>query len=469
MKVRNKIFLGIASLVLFLAAVDLLISYTYFGGLFRKYAQAAEQGTAAQWAQSLAYYYHANHDSWTGVDQYISGIFEQGEGMPSARRLDQLILQDANNHVIVFIGHPDTDHRLLPSPLGGNGEVEVPVTVGNQVVGHLWIRDRGLDALYALKQTVVHSMTMASVVGTGLTVGIALLIGAWFSRRLTRPLHQMINAIHRIGAGDLAIQLPVDTRDEYGEVAQAFNDMASRLHRTEEARKHLVADVAHELRIPLTIMQGQLELIQQRVQPAGPETLLPIHDEVIRLTRLVQDLHQLTLAEVGQLPLHIQSTEMNALLARIVDNFQVEAEANGVDLSFRSLVPSGIHAAVDPDRITQVFVNLIGNALRYTSAGGRVQVTMDLEADTIVVSVQDSGPGIALEHLPHVFDRFYRGQEDRSRESGGTGLGLAIAKEFVEAHQGTIKAQSRPGEGTTFVVRLPRSPAVPESSPDTES
>ncbi|MCL6631452.1 MAG: HAMP domain-containing protein [Alicyclobacillus herbarius] len=464
MKVRNKIFLGIASLVLFLAAVDLLISYTYFGGLFRKYAQAAEEGTAEQWAQSLAYYYHANHDSWTGVDEYISGIFQQGESVPSTRRLDQLVLEDAGNHVIVVIGHPGPRHAPVPPALGHDGEVEVPVTVGNQVVGHLWIRDRGLDALYAMKQTVVHSMTVASVAGTVLTVGIALVVGAWFSRRLTRPLHRIMKAIHRIGEGQLQTQLPIDSRDEYGEVAQAFNDMAARLHKTEEARRHLVADVAHELRIPLTIMQGQLELIQQGVKPAGPETLLPIHDEVIRLTRLVQDLHQLTLAEVGQLPLQIQPTALDALLARIVDNFQVEAEVKQVQLTFASRLEQGVCSPVDPDRITQVFVNLIGNALRYTPKGGCVRVETQLEGDQVVVSVQDSGPGIAPEHLPYVFDRFYRGEADRSRESGGTGLGLAIAKEFVEAHQGQIDVRSTPGHGTTFIVRLPLGTPEPDRS-----
>jgi two-component system sensor histidine kinase BaeS len=453
-KVRNKIFLGIASLVLFLAAVDLLISYTYFGGLFQKYTRAAEEGTAEQWARLLAYYYQANHDSWVGVDRYISGIFQQGGGVPSARRLDQLVLRDVDNRVIVAYGYSPF-HHPGPPPAGSDGEIEVPVTVGDQVVGHLWIRDRGLYALYAMKQTVVHSMTVASVVGTLLTVGVALFLGAWFSRRLTRPLHRMMEAIHRIGRGDLDTQLPVDSTDEYGEVAQAFNDMADRLKRTEEARRHLVADVAHELRIPLTIMQGQLELIQQGVKAPGPETLLPIQDEVIRLTRLVQDLHQLTLAEVGQLPLHIQPTDLSTLLTRIVDNFQVEAEARDIRLQLVASLPDGVRVMVDPDRITQVFVNLIGNALRYTPGGGKVTVNLHAETEAAVVAVRDSGPGIAPEHLPHVFDRFYRADADRSRESGGTGLGLAIAKEFVEAHHGDIEVSSQVGQGTTFLVRLP--------------
>jgi two-component system, OmpR family, sensor histidine kinase BaeS len=308
-----------------------------------------------------------------------------------------------------------------------------------------------------VEQNVLHSMTIAAVWGTIITSLLALIVGAWLARIFTNPLRSMIATMRRIQDGDLQARIHIKSKDEFGEVAATFNEMTDRLWRTEEARRHLVADVAHELRTPLTIMQGQLELIQQGVKPAEPATLLPIQDEVMRLTRLVQDLHQLSLAEVGNLPLNKAPTDVVELVERVVDNFQIEAEERQIQLLFESAVEHTAILQIDPDRMTQVFVNLLGNALRYTPSGGRVVVRVERADKDIRVSVADSGPGIDEAHLPHIFNRFYRVEGDRSRGSGGTGLGLAIAKEFVEAHHGRIDVSSVVGRGTVFDVWLPLS------------
>ncbi|GMA48846.1 hypothetical protein GCM10025857_02030 [Alicyclobacillus contaminans] len=210
----------------------------------------------------------------------------------------------------------------------------------------------------------------------------------------------------------------------------------------------------------MTIMQGQLELIQQGVKPAEPATLLPIQDEVVRLARLVQDLHQLSLAEVGKLPLEKVSTDMVQLTQRVVANFEVEAEDRGIQLCYDA--PAGpLIALVDPNRITQVLVNLVGNAVRYTPLGGTVMMTVERAAPGVKVTVSDTGPGIAEEHLPHIFDRFYRAESDRSRGSGGRGLVSPSPKSLWRPTVGALKRTANSGRGRPFACIFPETRQLP--------
>lgn len=290
-------------------------------------------------------------------------------------------------------------------------------------------------------------------------ITIGLLFSFWISGVLTLPLKKLIAAIERVAQGDLNAKVPVDTKDEYGKVAQTFNDMTFRLSEAEEARSRLVADVAHELRTPLSLMQLKLENYQQAGQQISPEMLLRIHDEVIRMSLLVDDLHVLSLAEAGRLSLHRKPLDLTVHLERIVDDVKFEAEENGIALSLYT-ISRPISVMVDPRRITQVFFNLLTNAIRYTPSGGEIMVkieerVVDRNAYFVRVSVIDTGIGISEEALPRLFDRFYRVDEARSRHTGGTGLGLSIAHHFVKAHGGFIRVESEPEKGTTFSVYLP--------------
>ncbi|EHB66619.1 sensor histidine kinase [Paenibacillus lactis] len=290
-------------------------------------------------------------------------------------------------------------------------------------------------------------------------ISIGLLFSFWISGVLTLPLKKLIAAIERVAQGDLNAKVPVDTKDEYGKVAQTFNDMTFRLSEAEEARSRLVADVAHELRTPLSLMQLKLENYQQAGQQISPEMLLRIHDEVIRMSLLVDDLHVLSLAEAGRLSLHRKPLDLTVHLERIVDDVKFEAEENGIALSLYT-ISRPISVMVDPRRITQVFFNLLTNAIRYTPSGGEIMVkieerVVDRNAYFVRVSVIDTGIGISEEALPRLFDRFYRVDEARSRHTGGTGLGLSIAHHFVKAHGGFIRVESEPEKGTTFSVYLP--------------
>jgi two-component system, OmpR family, sensor histidine kinase BaeS len=314
--------------------------------------------------------------------------------------------------------------------------------------------------LFQLEERVYNEMIHLAFKFVAALSVITLVIGFWLSRKLTSPLRRLITAIERVGKGDLDFTLPITSRDEYGKVTEALNRMTADLSRSEEMRRHLVADVAHELRTPLTILQGQLDLIQQSGEPVMPAKLLPMQDELIRLTKLVSDLQQLSLAEAGKLTLDKKPTDISELLDRLTEMLRLETEEKGVNLIWHPKVNNAVIAA-DSHRITQVFYNLIGNAIRYTPAQGQVSIRLSAEqaateGGEVVVCIEDTGIGISAEHLPHLFDRFYRVEDDRSRHSGGTGLGLAIARQFVEAHGGRIEVESQIGRGTTFTVFLPR-------------
>jgi two-component system, OmpR family, sensor histidine kinase BaeS len=312
-----------------------------------------------------------------------------------------------------------------------------------------------------LKTYILSSMLIASYRITGYSALVALLVGLWLTWKLTAPLKRLIPAITKIAARDFTFQLPVTTKDEYGKVTEALNQMTQQLRHSEELRKNLVANVAHELRTPLSVLQCQLENIQQDGRAVPPENLLPMQDEVIRLSMLVDDLHQLTLAEAGKLPLNKKPTDLRRLLGQLIDNIKLEALEKQVDITQLNL-GSNRNVVIDAHRMTQVFYNLLMNAIRYTLPGGSITVQVKDKhqrenVDYSVVSITDTGIGIEKELLPNIFERFYRVEASRSRDTGGMGLGLAIAKQFVEAHQGFIEVESEAGRGSTFSVYLPGS------------
>ncbi|MBD2862228.1 sensor histidine kinase [Paenibacillus oceani] len=314
------------------------------------------------------------------------------------------------------------------------------------------------EQIEILKIYVMGKMKLYWFGKWGIFLATCLFFSLWISGVLTRPLRKLIAAIERVAQGDLEVSVPVQTKDDYGKVIQTFNDMTLRLREAEDARRRLVADVAHEFRTPLSIMQLKLENYQQAGHHVPPE-MLRIHDEVIRLSLLVDDLHVLSLAEAGRLSLDRKPLDLTAHLERIVDDVKYEAEETGLEIRL-STTSRPVTVMADARRITQVFINLLTNAIRYTPEGGKISVVIqdkvvDRNAVYTCVSVIDTGIGIPAEELAHLFDRFYRVEKARSRHTGGTGLGLSIVHHFVRAHGGFIRVVSEPGQGTTFTVYLP--------------
>jgi signal transduction histidine kinase len=258
--------------------------------------------------------------------------------------------------------------------------------------------------------------------------------------------------------GDLTQRVPVGSPDEIGELARAFNAMAESLGRTERLRRTLVTDVAHELRTPLTNVRGYLEALRDGVAEPTPALIASLHDEAVLLGRLVEDLQELTLAEAGQLHLDRAVWTLDDLVGSAVELARPRALEKGVAL--RAEFPPDLPAVdVDRTRIGQVLRNLLGNAITHTDAGGEIVVSAARGHGEVEVRVHDTGAGIPPEHLPHVFERFYRADRSRARATGGAGIGLAIVKELVQAHGGRVGIDSAPGRGTTVTFTLPSATA----------
>jgi two-component system OmpR family sensor kinase/two-component system sensor histidine kinase BaeS len=287
-----------------------------------------------------------------------------------------------------------------------------------------------------------------------LTIVVLLLFGtaARGFRRFAAPLGDLIDAAESVEAGNYSVRVRARGPRELRSLATAFNSMSGRLESSERERRRLLADVTHELRTPLTIMQGNLEALLDGVYAADPAHLEPILDETRVLSRLVDDLRTLSLAEAGALTLHREPTDVAQLLTDSVASFRVQADAAGIELAgaVDGMLPQ---AEIDPLRMREVLSNLLSNALRYTPRGGTVRVGASVADGKVRVSVRDSGPGIAAEALPHIFDRFYKSDESR-----GAGLGLAIAKSLVVAHGGEIDAASEVGHGTEMRFTFPVAP-----------
>lgn len=295
--------------------------------------------------------------------------------------------------------------------------------------------------------------------GIGLALGLpilAVLIGLRTVRGFALPLTDILAAIDAAAEGDLSVRVAEGGWGEMGRLSRSFNRMLGELERMERQRRNLTADVAHELRTPLHVIQGNLEGMLDGVYPSSPEQIDATLQETRLLARLVDDLRTLSLAEAGELPLRREGVDLADLLADAVTSFSGQAEEAGIglELALADNSPAIVHG--DADRLDQVLGNLISNALRYTPAGGSVILSARREGDGLAIRVTDTGEGIPPADLPFVFDRFWRGDRARThREGAGSGLGLSIASQLVQAHRGTLSVQSELGKGTEFVIRLP--------------
>jgi signal transduction histidine kinase len=338
------------------------------------------------------------------------------------------------------------------------------VVVGAPRVAVQAASGRSLGILYALPgagageevEPAFVSLVSRSLLLAALASGaLAVLLTVAVSRRVVGPLEALTAAALRMGRGDLGQRVDAASGDEIGALARAFNAMADGLQQSETLRRQLVNDVAHELRTPLTNLRCQIEAAQDGLQPADPDTLRSLHDETRLLERLVTDLQDLALAESGRLPLHAGPVPVAQAVESALSATRPSASERGVEL--RAAVEGAPLALADRERLGQILRNLLENAVTHTPSGGEIVVSAQAEADCVRIAVQDSGSGIAAEHLGHVFDRFYRADPARARATGGAGLGLAIVRQLVEAHGGSISATSELGQGATFSFTLPTS------------
>ena len=304
-----------------------------------------------------------------------------------------------------------------------------------------------------------HTTLLVWIGGMGLALALPLLalaLGLRAFRTVAMPLADIMTAADSVTAGDLSVRVPERGSGEFVRLARSFNTMMTELQRSDQQRRNLTADVAHELRTPLHIIQGNLEGILDGVYEPSNEHIAATLEETRQLSRLVDDLRTLSLAESGQLPLKREPVNVADLLADVVTSFSVQAENAGIQLTQQSTtVSESLTIEADGGRLDQVLSNLVSNALRHTPSGGSISLSATQTDEQIIIRVSDTGEGIAAEEQPFVFDRFWRGDRARTR-SGGTGLGLSIASQLIKAHGGRIRVNSEVGKGTTFVIELPR-------------
>jgi two-component system sensor histidine kinase BaeS len=346
-----------------------------------------------------------------------------------------------------------------PKLQGGLTEQGYPVLAGGRRVGTLQVGTWGpfyfsendflfIDALNRLLLWVALG-TLAAALASGLLI----------SRRLSAPLVAVTASAGRIASGDYGVQLPAaSSTREIRDLVQAINHLARTLGEQESLRRRLTSDVAHELRTPLTTLRSHLEALIDGVWEASPARLKGLHEETLRLGRLVEDLSSLSRYEQGGLELKREPLRAAELAAPVVALWQERFRRKGVSLELRAGAPEAMIRA-DREKLTQVLTNLLDNALNFTPPGGKVQVSVSAKAGGVELAVEDTGCGIPAEDLPHVFERFYRADPSRARDTGGFGIGLSIVREIVRAHGGTVEVRSAPGRGSEFRVILPDSGA----------
>jgi len=541
---RRKFIIGLIGMVFFIAIFFTGIALISTQALLGHTETIVQQAYGESWKRLLSGYYEAR-GSWDGVQGYVTKITEaerrfgsiiEGketerglltfkDGIPVVQISPESDLKlsrprrdgppfwvfDLENKVVVDSRNEDPGKHLSQFP--SNSKIIKQweeIKVKDQTVGYYW-QENPLITNNKLAKTIGTSIIQAMLIGLTLTSVVALFLGMLLTRHFTKPLNHLMEAVRNVGKGDLTSRVHVKGNGDIAMLARDFNRMTEQLARNEEVRRNMVADIAHELRTPLSVILGKLESIQEGVLPSTPETILPIQDETLRLIRLVRDLQQLNLAEAGKLPMALKPVNLRQLMERITEQFAIEFEERELHVELLGDVPDIIG---DPDRLTQVFVNLIGNALLHTPPGGTLHLAlaeqerlsedgMSFDGNThrlrnvfrrkgektdkqekpeetkesgetkevnprvlkskdglefnnwVQVTVEDSGEGIPEEELEHIFDRFYRVDKARERESGGTGLGLAIAKEFIQAHGGSIQVKSKLGAGSCFRILLP--------------
>ena len=402
----------------------------------------------ADLVQNLADYYSVN-GSWEGVEETIlSGTVPQMQESGPPRE-PFFTLVDQNGLVIsagpgYHLGEQVRKHELERGiSIDVDGE-----SVGTLVVGRIPFERNPREEEFIQRTNL---MLVYSAVGASL---VALLIGIFLSRTLTRPIHELTEATHAVADGELGRQVSVRSRDEMGELAASFNKMSTDMARSTEARKQMTADIAHELRTPLSLILGHAEAVHDGVLPPTKENFEIIRDEAERLEQLVDDLRTLSLADAGELSIIPQEVSPQKLLEDVRATYLHIANQKNIKIQLD--IPADIPTVnVDPGRMTQVLTNILDNALQHTPEGGQIVLSVKSVQKGVELSVQDSGPGIQGEDVNRIFERFYRADKSRTRDDGGSGLGLAIARSIVRAHGGQIWAESAPGQGLTVNINLP--------------
>ncbi len=449
------VFVSLAGIVLTAIIVQQRMRSEFDRFLFRQ--------TTEDLTLQLAEYYRLA-GSWQGIESLLGGTpgkepaldhsepdnASPGISIPDGKRAwdrrAPLIVTDAQG-VIVYGPQDRLGKKAPPQDLDSASPLELDGAVIGWLVAGASLDFNPLEKLYL--ENVSHAILVSALVAAA----IALLLGSTLARTLTRPLRELTNATRVISQGELGHQVEVRSKDELGDLAASFNQMSTDLARSHRLRNEMTANIAHDLRTPLSLILGYTEALSDGKLQGDAEIYAVMHQEAGHLNHLIDDLRLISLADAGELPLNLQSISPITLLERAAAAFKPQAQQNQISLQVEAALDLP-PVQVDPDRMAQILGNLISNALRYTPQGGWIKLSAASAANILELKIQDNGAGIAPDDLPFVFARFYRGDKSR-QQNGEAGLGLTIAKSLVEAHHGSIRVESAPGQGTCFMIQLP--------------
>jgi signal transduction histidine kinase len=467
-------------LLLFFAIVVCAGGLTTFGlvkrateSQFRTFVFSGDADKAKVYAGILGEYY-VEHSGWVGLQSFLSEmpafVFAKldekikGEksftpasaytyGAISALLSDRITVADAQGHIVA-----DTSGKLLGTTHPAmHLAIGVPIMsdfkrIGTVLVGSM-VDSTFTGANEQFLSQLVRSLTIAILVSTA----IAILFGLALSIQITRPLAALDDAAKKIAGGDFSVIVPVSGKDEVASLAVSFNAMTGELRRLDEAKRRIIADSAHELRTPVTLIRGSLEAMIDGVFPLDLNTIRSVYDETMRLSRLIDMLRELELIDSGELKLSLDDIDVLPALGKAENLFRTTAGEKDIDIEVEDRGAVGLAVRVDALRFDEVLYNLIENAIKYSPRSGKLVLIAHREGSSALISVEDSGPGIPTSEREKVFERFYRMDKSRAQDSGGRGLGLSIAYEIVKAHGGSIRIEDSTLGGASFVVTLPLS------------
>lgn len=434
-------------LIAFIAVIAITIGTTFFfigqrvAGEIQRFQEFADEIQITRMEHALLVYYYRQR-GWEGIQPFVEQMGDLHNRHIIVTDAEGIVVADSQGDLLGEQFQPDSPGKVISPP------------PGRITLGELYVSPQSLTdpiSPWHLQKPISQYIIWGCLIGGGVALAFTFIL----SRRISTPIRTLTATASRLGQGDLSQRVHFKDKGEVGELAEAFNSMASELERAEQLRQNLVADAAHELRTPLSNLRGYLEAVRDGVVKPDTETIQSLNEEVALLSRLVDELQELSLAEAGELKLACHPQDIAPVIDKVVKAVQTQSTAKGVSVSTE--LPDRLPLVnIDSQRISQVLRNLIDNAVAHTAKGDSITVTAREQDKWVEVAVADTGEGIPAEDLPNIFERFYRVDKSRARTTGGSGLGLTIAKRLVEAHGGKIEVQSEVGKGSRFAFTLPK-------------
>ena len=462
MRLSTKLTLAFLLVALFSLALVGLFANGFLGRQFERYTLDKLDRTVASTVEQVTGLYSSTNESWNAMGLDTAGMSLLTNGL-ILRVTDEsgTVVWDARKHnngmCMMILENMAHNMRSYQSDFqGGYEEQSFPAVVDGKTVGTIAVGYYGPYYYSDADMQFLGELNRMLLLAGAISLAACLLLGAFLARRLTRPMERVIRASNQIASGDYGTRIPPSSTTEIDALSHSVNQLAASLEAQAALRKRLTADVAHELRTPLTSLQSTVEAMLDGVWEANEEHLSSCREEVLRLSRLVDELGMLSRYDGAPLTMDYERLELGALIRRVFAG--LEASFRQKNVSF-CIEDGEVWLAADRGKLTQVLINLLFNALKFTPEGGSVSISLGETQDSAWFTVSDTGDGISPEDLPYIFERFYRADPSRSRATGGSGIGLSIVEAIVKAHGGTISVSSVPNEGSAFTVTLPKQSA----------